>query len=144
MDELLSRILENLHGRIDGPMKLRLLLQPAMAIFFAIRSGLMDARDGKPAFFWAVFAEPKHRRELLRDGWKSVGKVFLAALAMDAIYQVVVLRWIYPGEMLLVATALAIIPYLAVRGPVNRIVQALQRNRAASRAVAGRGTAKLR
>jgi len=30
-------------------------------------------------------------------------------------------RWLYPSEALLVATVLAILPYLVVRGPVNRI-----------------------
>jgi len=31
-------------------MKFRFVLQPAMAIFFAVRNGLQDAREGKPAF----------------------------------------------------------------------------------------------
>jgi hypothetical protein len=40
MEDLLSRLLENLVDRIDRPMALRLLLQPAMAVFFGIRDGL--------------------------------------------------------------------------------------------------------
>jgi hypothetical protein len=39
MEDLLSRLLENLVDRVDRPMALRFLLQPAMAIFFGIRDG---------------------------------------------------------------------------------------------------------
>jgi hypothetical protein len=123
MDAILSRVWENLLARVSGPMKFRLLFQPAMALFFAVRGGLKDAREGKPAYFWALFGDPAHRREMLRDGWKSVSKVFIAALAIDAIYQVIERRWIYPGEALLVAIILALLPYLLARGPVNRIAR---------------------
>jgi hypothetical protein len=37
------------------------------------------------------------------------------------ICQLIVFRWLYPREALLVATVLAILPCLVVRGPVNRI-----------------------
>ena len=58
---------------------------------------------------------------MLRDGWKSVGNVFLIALALDVVYQIVVQRFVYPGEALLVALLLAIVPYLMVRALVNRL-----------------------
>jgi len=92
-----------------------------MAIFLAVRSGLQDSREGKPAFFWAIFAEPAQRRELLSDGWKSIGRLIILALALDCVYQIIVLHWIYPFQAIVVALFLAIIPYLLVRGPVNRI-----------------------
>jgi hypothetical protein len=123
MDPLITRISENLVERITGPMKFRLILQPAMATFFAIRSGLKDARTGKPAYFWAIFTDPQERRASLKDGWKSVGKIFILAVVLDVVYQIIVQRWVYPGEAILVAFILAIVPYLLVRGPVNRIVR---------------------
>ena len=55
----------------------------------------------------------------MRDGWKSVGRVFLLGIIMDAIYQFMVFRWFYPGEAILVAAILALVPYLLIRGPVN-------------------------
>ncbi len=58
MEEALRRGWENLIGRSDGPMNFRLLLQPAVAIFFAIRAGLRDARNGQPPFLWAFFSNP--------------------------------------------------------------------------------------
>jgi len=121
MDDLVARIFENLSDRVTGPMTFRLILQPLMATFFAVRSGLQDAREGRPAYFWALFTSPEHRRDMLKDGWKAVGKTFILAVIIDAIYQYIVLRWFYPGEAILVAVILAIIPYLLIRGTVNRL-----------------------
>jgi hypothetical protein len=123
MEEMLARFWDNLMGRVGGPMTFRLILQPIMAAIFAVRSGLKDAKEGKPAYFWALFTDPVHRRDMLRDGWKSVGKVFVIAIIIDLVYQWMVFRWFYPGEALLVAAILAFIPYLVIRGPVNRIAR---------------------
>jgi len=123
MEDLLARIFENLIDRVSGPMKFRLILQPLMAIIFAVRSGLKDAKEGKPAYFWALFTDSFHRRDMLRDGWKSVGKVFVIAIIIDLVYQLIVFRWFSPLEALLVAVILAFIPYLVIRGPVNRIAR---------------------
>jgi len=121
MEEWLTRLADNLVDRISGPMKFRLVLQPLMAIIFAVRSGLRDARKGRPAYFWAIFTNPQNRRDMLRDGWKSVGRIFVLAIIIDAIYQIIELHWFYPLEALIVAIVLAIIPYLLIRGPVNRL-----------------------
>lgn len=122
MEEILHRIFENLSDRVSGPMKFRLVLQPIMAAIAAVRSGLKDAREGRPPYFWALFTDPEHRRELLRDGWKSVARVFIFAVSIDAVYQYIVLCWFYPAEALLVAAILALLPYLLIRGPVNRVI----------------------
>ena len=121
LEGLITRIWNDLISRPAGPLKFRFLLQPAMAVFLALRSGLKDSREGKPAFLWAVLVEPLHRRELLRDAWKSIGKLFLLAVVLDCAYQMVVFHWIYPGEAFVVSLFLAVIPYVLVRGPVNRI-----------------------
>ena len=81
-----TRGMENLVGRVHGPMGFRLVIQPLMAAFFAFRDGRKDAREGRAPYFWALFTSPEHRRELLREGWKSVGKIFIIALVLDAVY----------------------------------------------------------
>ena len=43
------------------------------------------------------------RKDLLREGWKDVGKIFVIAVALDAICQLIVFRWLYSSEALLVA-----------------------------------------
>jgi hypothetical protein len=126
MEDILVRFSENLIGRLHGPLTLRILLQPAVAIFFAVRAGLRDAREHRTPYFWGLLYNPAHRRDMLRDGWHDVGKVFLIAIALDVIYQLVVIRWIYPGETLIVAVALALLPYLLFRGAVTRIARFLR------------------
>ena len=121
MDDILMRVMEDMGNRVSGPMKFRLVLQPVMASIFAIISGLNDAKAGKPPYFWALMTDPAHRTDMTRDGWKSVGKVFVLALVLDVVYQIIVLRFVYPGEAVIVAFVLAIVPYLILRGLVNRL-----------------------
>jgi hypothetical protein len=123
MDEILARLWQNLYGRVAGPMNLRLIVQPAVATILAIRAGLRDARHDRPPFFWAVLWNPAHRRESLRQGWKDVGKVFVLAMILDVVYQLIVHRGVYTLELLITAVTLAIVPYILVRGPVSRIAR---------------------
>jgi hypothetical protein len=127
MEESFTRLWNDLIGRIGGPMSFRLVLQPAMALIFAIRDGLKDAREGRPAYFYSLFTEPENRRSRLREGFKAVARVFVFAIVMDLIYQVTVLRWFYPLQALIVAFVLAFPPYILLRGPVNRIARFLKR-----------------
>jgi hypothetical protein len=120
---MFTRLLENLAGRIGGPMTFRLILQPGVATFFAIRGGIRDAREGREPHGWAILTNSATRKELLRESWQDVAKVFLVAVIIDFVYQVMELRWFYPEEALIVATCLALLPYLVFRGPVNRIAR---------------------
>jgi len=124
MDQVWMRVGSQLLARISGPMKFRLVLQPVMAGVFAIRSGVADAKAGKPPYFWALLWNPDERVNMMKDGWKSVGKVFILALILDVIYQIIVLRFVYPGEVVIVAFILAIVPYLTLRGLVTRMARA--------------------
>jgi hypothetical protein len=71
-------------------MTFRVIIQPAVAVLFAIRAGLHDAREGQPPFLWTVFSNPGRRHELLRQARIDVGNVFIVALVLDSIYQVMV------------------------------------------------------
>jgi hypothetical protein len=112
-----ARIVEDLVSRLDGPLHFRLVVQPLVAAFFAIRDGRRDASEGRAAF--RLFTRPEQRHEVLLSSWKSLGKVFIIAVILDAIYQFLELRWFYPGEALLVALILAVLPYFLLRGTVN-------------------------
>ena len=52
-----------------------------------------------------------------------MGRVFILALVLDAVYQIIVIHFLYPGEMIIVAIILAIVPYLILRGLVTRIAR---------------------
>jgi hypothetical protein len=124
MGEVLSRIVENLGDRLGGPMNFRFVLQPVVAAIFAITSGLEDARLGRRPYLWAILTEPANRAALVKEGWTRIGKAFLVATLLDLVYQVVVLE-VYPGEAIIVAVLLAIIPYVALRGIVTRVAETL-------------------
>ena len=132
MRDMIVRALLNMIDRVGGPMTFRIILQPTMAALLALRAGLKDAREGRSPYFWTLLTDSTQRSDLLREGWKSVARVFVLALVMDTIYQLLVLGWIYPFELLVVAILLAVMPYLLLRGPVNRIARRWRRNKEAS------------
>ena len=113
---------DGLLARLHGPMSFRFLLQPLMAFFFAVRDGRRDAQEGRPPFLWALFTEPGHRRDMLLSGGKSIGKVFMVAIVLDLVFQYIVFHGFrLRGGALLAGVILAIIPYLLLRGPMNRL-----------------------
>jgi hypothetical protein len=134
MDDLWSRIAEQFSARVSGPMHLRFILQPIMATLLAIRSGLKDAKAGRPPYFWSLIFhpyDPSRRREMIKDGWQSVSKLFLAAIALDLIYQFLEQPFIYLRQAIIVAFLLAIVPYLILRGAVTRLASKLMTRRVA-------------
>jgi len=60
---------------------------------------------------------------MIKDGWKSISRVFILAIVLDVVYQIIVLHFVYPGEAIIVAFVLAIVPYLIVRGLVTRLAR---------------------
>jgi len=110
-------------------MQFRLVLQPLMAAFFAIRDGLADARAGRPPYFARLVSDSVHRKELIESGWKSVGKVFILAVVLDVVYQLWVLHTVYPFQAFAVAAILALVPYLILCGITNRVARELHRPR---------------
>ncbi len=142
MEEALRQAWDNLFGRVDGPMSFRLIIQPIVATFLAIRAGWTDAREGRPIFFWTLARDPTQTRVMLRNLWRIAGKVFLVALVLDAIYQIIVLHWIYPVQALIVATLLALVPCVVVRAVGNRIVAIAHRRQPTENKEAPRADSK--
>ena len=66
-----------------------------------------------------------YRLKRLADGFafNPVSKVFVIAFVLDMIYELIVLRLVYPGEALLITSLLALGLYLLIRGPVSWIAQ---------------------
>ena len=121
MDDF-DRIWTELVGRLTGPLTFRVILQPAMAVWLATRDGMMDARTGRPPYFWSIFHDAAERRHLLTEGWKHIRRVAVLGTVMDLIYQMLVFKGFRPLELVIVVCVLAILPYLLLRGPINRVV----------------------
>ena len=120
MDDIFVRFWNDIVGRLTGPRAVRLLIQPSTAAFYGIRAGLRDARAGRPAYFWAIFNHPGERRRLLREGWQSTVSVIIICGVMDVMYQLLVFRRVHLLELVVVVFLVAFVPYLLIRGPVNR------------------------
>ena len=144
MEDLLARLSGNLIGRIGGPLSFRLIIQPMVAAFFAIRAGWNDAQKGWIPYNWKIISNPAKRGELLREGWKDIGKVFVAAAVIDLVYQIIELRWFHPEEALIVAAVLALLPYLLLRGLANRVSRNLRNARELRRGIHARRFAASR
>ncbi len=110
-------------------MNFRLIVQPIMATILAIQSGRRDASEDRPPFLASIVWDRGHRKYFLAHGWKDIGKVFFMAAIIDAGYQITVFKTIYPLETLVIACSLSIVPYLLVRGPINRLIRFLRRNK---------------
>jgi hypothetical protein len=123
MLDVWARIWDDITSGRHAPLAFRFILQPAVAAFFAIRAGRRDARDGRPLYMWALVKDRGQRMVLLRQGWRDIGKVFIFAIVMDGIYQFISVRWFYPGEALMVAAVLAVLPYLVFRSLVNAVLR---------------------
>jgi hypothetical protein len=127
MDDMWVRFTTQLIDRVTGPLHFRLVLQPLMAAFFAIRSGWRMRRPASRRTSGPSFSDRSDRRALIKDGWESVGRVFVLAIVLDVVYQLYVLHFVYPGEAIVVALILAIVPYLLLRGLVTRVARAMGR-----------------
>ena len=70
----------------------------------------------------ALFTKPVRVQFNWLAGLKTAFALgFSFSAVLDAIYQLITHRFIYPLELLFTATLLALVPYLILRGPVNRI-----------------------
>ncbi len=129
INEILNRAIEQLLGRASGPLHVRLLIQPIVATILAVRAGLRDSREGRPAFFWTVLTRPEERQILLHSGWKDIGKLFIVALLLDTLYQLIAFRGFYVVQALIVAVVIAVIPYTLLRGVVTRLTRSIYKQK---------------
>jgi hypothetical protein len=118
-----QRFWHDLVDRPDAPMRFRFILQPLMAAISAIHDGRSDARSGRTPYFMTVLRNRQERVGRLREGLNATARIILLGLAMDMIYQVLVLKTFYPNEAVVIALLLAFVPYLIIRGLVVRVAR---------------------
>lgn len=106
--------------RLNGPFHLRLLLQPCMALLFALRDGRKDARAGADPFLWSILFRPGLRRGAIASAWESIGKVLIIAFTLDCAFQYATTRSIDLTNAIVVALLLCAVPYSLARGPASR------------------------
>jgi hypothetical protein len=124
--ESLGRLWSDILDRPGGPMTFRFILQPAMAIIAALRDGVHDARLGRTPYVWALIhgvRDPQGRSGRLWEGIVATARIIILGVVMDTIYQWVVFKTFYPVQAAVIAILLAFVPYLVLRGPIQRIAQ---------------------
>ena len=57
------------------------------------------------------------------EGSKEIAKVFIVAVIIDLFYEFMIFHAIHSGQSLIVAATVAVLPYVLIRGPINRIVR---------------------
>src|SRR3979490_469212 len=87
--DAVARGWENFLARPTGSLNLRFILQPTIASLLALRAGMKDAKEGRPAYLRAAVTNAEHRGQLIHGGWKDMRIPFLVAATLDAIYQVI-------------------------------------------------------
>lgn len=123
VQDVLSRIWQDLVERRHGPMSFRFILQPVMASILGVRDGIKDARTGRSPYFWTVLHDSQERNARLHEGLSATARIIVLGLVMDAIYQIGVIGTFYPLEAAIVVLALAFLPYLLIRGPAARLAR---------------------
>jgi hypothetical protein len=123
MDDMWTRFASDMVARVSEADAIQTRASTGHGGIFAIRSGLADAKGGRPPFFWSLVSGSAPREALLESGWKSVGRVFILAVVLDVVYQLYVLRFVYPIQAFVVAFILAIVPYVILRGLVTRLAR---------------------
>jgi len=121
--ETRERIWQNLVARPSEKMAFRFVLQPVMSAIAAFRDGVNDAKSCRAPYFWTLLSNPAKRLERLEEGLVSTAQILMLGLAMDILYQFLVLGTFYPGEAAIVAVVLAFLPYLILRGPMHRLAR---------------------
>ena len=116
-------------SRTTGPLALRFLLQPLMASALAVRDGIRDANLNRTPYLAAIMTNPATRRGRTLEGLRAVSRVLSLSIAVDLIYQYMVLGAFRPIQALIIGVMLAFVPYLLVRGPAARISRWVQRVR---------------
>ena len=111
-------------------MTFRFILQPSMAVLVAFHDGRRDARAGRSPYLETLLHKPQERTARLREGLNATARIVLLALAMDVIYQVLVLDTFFPNEALIISLLLVFIPYAIVLGLVARAWRGARTQRA--------------
>jgi hypothetical protein len=67
--------------------------------------------------------DPEGRSGRLWEGILSTARILILGVVMDIIYQWRVFDTFFPGQAAVIAVLLAFVPYLVLRGPIERLAR---------------------
>ena len=121
--EEFDRLWRNITARPGGPMTFRFMLQPAMAAITALRDGIGDARLGRLPYAATIIRDSGERGSLLWEGIVSTARILILGVVMDVAYQWFFFDTFHPAEAAVIAILLAFVPYVLLRGPIERVAR---------------------
>jgi hypothetical protein len=121
--DVTSHFWNDLVSRPAGPLAFRFILQPLVAALLAIRDGYKDAKAGRPPYLYTIVHDASQRGALCLEGLRNVLRVMIFAAVMDTIYQLIEFKSFYLLQLVFIVIVLAILPYLILRGPADRLVR---------------------
>ena len=125
---LFSRqFVDELPQRLTGPVRLRFVLQPLVAILLGWRSGRADVRAGRPAYLYGLISGSVDRTASLRDGFAVVRNLVAVGIVLDAVAQLLIYRQVHPGAAVVIGPVFICLPYAISRALSYRIVRLMQR-----------------
>jgi hypothetical protein len=104
MDTILNTLtlgLDQLLGRLSGPLNFRLVVMPTVVTVLALRAAWKDHREGRPAFLGIWIQDPVERNRVFR-GALRIRRIFLVAVVITTTYQLMVFGGL-PRMVLVVA-----------------------------------------
>lgn len=116
--------LERLVARFTGPMNLRFIVQPLIAIILGIRDGVHDAREGIAPFLWNLCTRREGRKRQLNKVLKRLLIPLIVAVVLDAIVQYMLFQRIRVLGAVIMGVTIMGLPYAFARELTNRIVSA--------------------
>jgi len=116
--DMLARVI----ARLTGPMHMRFVIQPIMAILLGIRDGVQDARTGAPPFVWDLYAT-QGRLPKLEMALRRILIPIAVAIVFDAIVQYMLFQEVRVLGAIVLGTMLMGVPYSAARGIANRVAR---------------------
>jgi len=122
MDSSLD-IIQRLTLRLTGPMHLRFILQPVMAIILGVRDGVRDAKAGNPAFLWDL-TQSSGRKRHVKDAFERLLIPFIVAIVLDGIVQYLLFHKVRILGAVVLGVTIMGVPYSLARGLTNRIFSA--------------------
>lgn len=121
---LFSReFVEDIPKRLTGPGSFRFILQPLLASVLGIRSGLADARAGRPPYLYGILFHGGLRYQLVRSGFENVVNLLLMGILLDSLFQWLIYGVSHVGAALVVGPTLIVAPYALARAFSNRLAR---------------------
>lgn len=105
---------------LTGPLHLRFVVQPVIALVLGVRDGVRDEREGAAPFVLELFARREGLGRRLRIALRQIALPLALAVVLDSVVQRSLRGAIDVSSALWVGALLIALPYTCARGLTNR------------------------